>query len=157
MKERFLLYRHGNPTSHPQGDSDATPESREIKGTREDLYALADDCGDGICKIPEKKPREGGEKVGEDPNWPTVSIKEINEKAKPGHIVIVGASWCKACKEAKRVVLKNYPNAIRHYVDYDEDDKAVVKNFPAVANGLPGVYGCSGPKQYEKLDWKKEA
>ncbi len=65
MKERLLVYRRQNIGNVPKG-GEKVSEALDTKG---DLYEVADECGDDICKVP---PKGGKSKVEEG--------KEVEEK-----------------------------------------------------------------------------
>lgn len=161
------------PIEKPKEQQKPLEASKEVKdpriqGVHEgaggddlDLGTSGQTCGEGMCQIPTneeeiaaararaEKERAATETASEG-KWEKVSINDIDKKAKKNDIVLVGATWCSACKEAKKMLPLASPDSNLIYIDYDEDPDKIEAKFQ-LKGTLPGTFTCENPGSYKKF------
>lgn len=149
-----------NPSEVEKQGREAEPKDKKTVAAQQEVHEEWDQyepgegsCGDGPCKIPDGggKTREGSEKPDLGPEWKVADIKTLDTTTKKGDIILVGASWCSACSNAKKDLPTQYPEKTLLYIDYDADSDTVEAKFKDLGGNLPGKYECNGPSSYRKL------
>lgn len=113
-------------------------------------------CSEDGCHVPDRKDRNPvpKEKIEIGGIWITIALKDLDDKLNGGEIILLGASWCAACKVAKEKLPKKYSKASLFYVDFDVEDETALRAKFALGDAeitLPILMGCSSRGQYERM------
>lgn len=130
------------PEKGPEGQQENLGSKPEEQGSKpqdeaiQDVHATWDPFGEESAQgcDPNNKnecvtiPSADAPKETEAPpkGWTKIKMDNLDKVASPGDIVLVGATWCHACKEAKATLPGENPGKKLIYIDYDENEDQVV-------------------------------
>ena len=162
MKEKNLIYFAKKGPERPEVGPDPLPAGLpisdagqgEVHESWDPVQTDEGQCGgeEGSCTIPEDgatKPDQTQE-TALPAGWEHATADTLDGKANKGDLIIIGASYCGACKSLKET-LKPPAGKKICYLDLGEEPDEIESKFPDLGNSLPVKYACVDPGTYNKI------
>lgn len=156
------------PINNPESTQETGKTTPQADNTQKaDLYAeytetsvAENTCTEQGCVIPKKSPTTKSESTSEqlDPRWNKANtLTDAKSMVKSGDLILIGASWCHACKDAKKNIPQANPGVKLVYVQLEDENEndimSQVKTTPNEEPTLPIILKCETPTLFKKINY----